>query len=42
MRTTKNGAVTIQETCETHQSDYAEAAKYLRGAVDVLEGRGEA
>ena len=27
---------------ETHQSDHAEAVKYLREAADVLEGGGEA
>ena len=42
MRTTKNCAKKIQEARETHQSDHAEAEKYLRGAVDVLEGREEA
>jgi hypothetical protein len=31
-----------QKTCKTHQSDHAEAAKYLRGAANVLEDRGEA
>ena len=39
MRTTKNGTEKIQEPRETHQCDHAEAAKYLRGAADVLEGR---
>jgi hypothetical protein len=27
---------------KTHQRDHAEAVKYLRGAADVLQGRGEA
>ena len=31
-----------QRTCKTDQSDHAEAAKYLRGAANVLLGRGEA
>ena len=42
MRTTKKCREKTQEARETHQSDHAEAAKYLRGAANVLEGRGEA
>ena len=42
MRTTKNCTEKIRETRETHQSDCAEAVKYLRDAADVLEGGGEA
>jgi hypothetical protein len=42
MRTTKNCTEKIQETRETHQSDRAEAVKYLRDAADVLKGGGEA
>jgi hypothetical protein len=42
MRTTKNCTEKIQEARETHHSDHVEAAKDLRGAADMLEGRGEA
>ena len=42
MSTTENCTEKIRETRETHQSDCAEAAKYLRDAADVLDKRGEA
>jgi hypothetical protein len=42
MRTNKNCTEKIQEARKTHQSDHAEATKFLHGAADVLEGRGEA
>ena len=41
-RRTNHDEYKAQQGCKTHQCDYVEAAKDLRGAADVLESRRDA